>query len=297
MCLNPDERKTLVISARDLSPRFFEVQMMVESVWPDGARCSVCLTFDLDAEWVFMGNDPGVAEMPRKFSQGEYVWRANLIPRILDLLDAHGVKATFFVVGMNAVNHPDVIQEIASRGHDLATHGWKHENIEGVGRDEEEYRLLQSRDAISDASGYHPVGNRTAGGELSPYTHAILVDNGWIYDSSLRGSDMPYRLENGLVIVPSYYEMDDFHLFADYPGVAPYHARMLSPETGWEIWSNAFDGYYRYGLCYTTMFHPQIIGKPGNMMLLDRLLNYIEKYPDVWFATAKEIANHWNTLT
>ncbi len=294
MCLNQGERKTLVTSVRDLFPRFFEVEMMVESVWPDGARCSVCLTFDLDAEWVFMGNDPGVAEMPRKFSQGEYVWRANLIPRILDLLDEHSVKSTFFIVGMNAVNHPDVIQEIASRGHDLATHGWKHENIEGVGKDEETYRLLQTRDAISDASGYHPVGNRTAGGELSPYTHAILAENGWTYDSSLRGSDMPYALENGLVIVPSYYEMDDFHLFADYPGVAPYHARMLSPETGWEIWSNAFDGYYRYGLCYTTMFHPQIIGKPGNMMLLDRLLNYIEKYPDVWFATAKEIAEHWN---
>ena len=58
---------------------------MSEGVWPDGARCCVCMTFDLDAEWVFMGNDPGVVEMPRKFSQGEYVWRANLIPRILDL--------------------------------------------------------------------------------------------------------------------------------------------------------------------------------------------------------------------
>jgi len=43
------------------------------------------------------------------------------------------------------------------------------------------------------------------------------------------------------------------------------------------------------------MFHPQIIGKPGNMMLLDRLLNYIEKYTDVWFATAKEIAEYWNS--
>jgi hypothetical protein len=73
MCLNPDELETLVISVRDLFPRFFEVQMMVESAWPSGARCSVCLTFDLDAEWVFMGND-------------------------------------------------------------LATHGWKHENIEPIER-------------------------------------------------------------------------------------------------------------------------------------------------------------------
>ncbi|HUS77548.1 MAG TPA: polysaccharide deacetylase family protein [Patescibacteria group bacterium] len=266
---------------------------MSEGVWPEGARCCVCLTFDLDAEWVFMGNDPGVAEMPRKFSQGEYVWKANLIPRILDLLDFHRVKATFFIVGMNAVSHPEVVEEIASRGHDLATHGWKHEKIEDVPKEEERRRLLMTRDAIEDASGYLSVGNRTAGGELSPHTLDILAENGWTYDSSLRGSDLPYRLENDLVVVPSYYEMDDFHLFADYPGVAPYHARMLSPETGYQIWTNAFDGYYKYGLCYTTMFHPQIIGKPGNMMLLSRLLNYIEKYPDVWFATGAEVAHNW----
>ncbi len=261
--------------------------------WPGGARCCVCLTFDLDAEWVFMGNDPAVAEMPRKFSQGEYVWRAGIIPRMLDLLDDHGVKSTFFVVGMNAVNHPDVLAEIASRGHELAVHGWKHEKISDLPKEEERERIRRTRDEIEEASGFRPVGNRTAGGELSPNTHDILAEEGFVYDSSMRGSDLPYILENGLVVVPSYYEMDDFHLFADYPGVAPYHARMLSPETGYQIWSNAFDGYYRYGLCYTTMFHPQIIGKPGNMMLLDRLLNYMERFPDVWFAKAEQVARHW----
>jgi hypothetical protein len=41
------------------------------------------------------------------------------------------------------------------------------------------------------------------------------------------------------------------------------------------------------------MFHPQIIGKPGGLMLLDRLLNYIERFPAVWYATAEEVARHW----
>ena len=266
---------------------------MVAGVWPDGNRCCVCLTFDLDAEWVFMGNHPETAGMPRRLSQGEYVWRANVVPRILDLLDRHKIKATFFVVGVNARNHPDVIEFIYSRGHELACHGWKHEDIADIPKEEERKRILKTAAAIEDASGFRPIGHRTAGGELSPNTLNILAENGFVYDSSLRGSDLPYVLENGLLIVPSYYEMDDFHLFADYPGVAPYHGRMLSPETGYEIWTNAFDGYYRYGLCYTTMFHPQIIGKPGNIMLLERLLNYIDKFPDVWFATAEEIARQW----
>ena len=86
--------------------------------------------------------------------------------------------------------------------------------------------------------------------------------------------------------------MDDFHLFADYPGTN-FYARMLSPQTGYEIWTNAFDGYYKYGLCYTTMFHPQIIGKPGGMILFDQLLTYIKKFPRVWYATAGQIARYW----
>jgi hypothetical protein len=45
------------------------------------------------------------------------------------------------------------------------------------------------------------------------------------------------------------------------------------------------------------MFHPQIIGKPGNMVLLDRFLSHIERHPDVWFATGREIAEHWRVLT
>ena len=264
----------------------------MESVWPDGNRCAVCFTFDLDAEWVFMGNDPSVAYKPRIKSQGEYVWNSKIIPRILDVLDDHNIQATFFVVAMNAVNHPDVVGEIVDRGHEVATHGWKHEAITDLSYDEEKELRLRMVKALEDAAGYRPVGNRVAGGEIGPNTFNILKELGFIYDSSLRGSDLPYKLDNGLVVIPSYYEMDDFHLFADYP-MAGYKARMMSPETGYEIWSTAFNGYLRYGLCWTSMFHPQIIGKPGNIMLLERLINYMGASPDVWYANARKIAEYW----
>lgn len=219
--------------------------------------------------------------------------------RILDILDEYRIKATFFVVGQNAENHPDVMNKISSRGHEVACHGWQHENIAQISKEEERERLLKTIHAIEKAIGKRPVGTRTAGGDLSANTLDLAWENGLIYDSSIRDNDLPYRLkkskstEEGLVIVPSYYDMDDFHLFADYPGVPAYHARMLSPQTGYEMWTTAFDGFYKFGLCYMTMFHPQIIGKPGCIMLLDRLLSYIKKFPRVWFATAEEIARYW----
>ena len=210
------------------------------------------------------------------------------------MLEKHEVRATFFIVGMNAVNHPDVMKLIAEKGHELACHGWKHEDIVRLSKEEETKRVLATREAITKASGYTPVGNRIAGGEVGLNSHDILFENGFIYDSSMRGSDLPYMLKNGLIIVPSYYDMDDFHLFADYPGTS-YNTRIQSPETAFQIWGNAFDGYYKYRLCYTTMFHPQIIGKPGNLLLLDRLLSHIAGYQNVWKATAREIAEHWKS--
>jgi hypothetical protein len=41
------------------------------------------------------------------------------------------------------------------------------------------------------------------------------------------------------------------------------------------------------------MFHPQIIGKPGNIMLLERLIKYMKKFPNVWYANARMIADYW----
>jgi peptidoglycan/xylan/chitin deacetylase (PgdA/CDA1 family) len=246
----------------------------------------------LDAEYVFLGTNPEVADMPRVISQGDYVWREGIIKRILDILDIFEIKSTWYVVAMNAVNHQEEVAEISNRGHDIATHGWIHEKISHLSLEEEKERVVKCRNAIKKATGYTPVGNRVAGGELSPNSLDILKELGFLYDSSLRGSDLPYKLPNGLIEVPSYYEMDDFHLFADYP-FGNYKARMLSPQTAYEIWTNAFDGYYKYGLCWSTMFHPQIIGKPGNIMLLERTINYLNKFPDVWYATAREIAEHW----
>src|SRR4030042_6442884 len=121
----------------------------MESVWPGGARSAACFTFDLDAEYVFLGTNPDVAKMPRVLSQGDYVWRAGIIPRILDLLDEHKIKSTFFVVAMNAVNHPEKVAEIIRRGHDVATHGWIHEKIEHPGKPEETERLLKWGKAIA----------------------------------------------------------------------------------------------------------------------------------------------------
>jgi peptidoglycan/xylan/chitin deacetylase (PgdA/CDA1 family) len=50
-------------------------------------------------------------------------------PRILDILDAHCIKATFFMVGIYAQARPDLVREVAARGHMIGTHTWTHRNL------------------------------------------------------------------------------------------------------------------------------------------------------------------------
>lgn len=80
--------------------------MNLTSPWPDNYRCAACISFDLDAEWVFMGNIPETIDMPRRLSLGEYVWNAKIIERLLDLLDRYKIKSTFFCRGSECSESP-----------------------------------------------------------------------------------------------------------------------------------------------------------------------------------------------
>jgi hypothetical protein len=73
----------------------------------------------LDAEAIWLGKAPENARRPVLLSHGTYEIREGLAP-LLDLLDRHAVKTTFFVPGITADCYPDAIHEINRRGHELA---------------------------------------------------------------------------------------------------------------------------------------------------------------------------------
>ena len=98
-----------------------------------------------------------------------------------------------------------------------------------------------------------------------------------------------------LIEIPAHWELDDFPQFAFnfYPPVPKGQDRIASHDATFDIWQREFDGYYELGLCYVIMFHPQVIGKPGRVALLERLIKHIKERPDVWFARGREIADWW----
>src|SRR5256885_3206263 len=70
---------------------------------------------------------------------------ATLTPKLLDLLAARHLKATFFVVGQNAADHPEILKRAVREGHEIANHSWSHPNLGKMSdRSEEHTSELQS---------------------------------------------------------------------------------------------------------------------------------------------------------
>jgi hypothetical protein len=88
--------------------RAFPEDTMAETVaWPDGARCAIMMTFDLDGESPWIHRDPALAERPLHMSMGAYGPKTGM-PRILDLLGRYGIKTCIFIPGWIVERYPAV---------------------------------------------------------------------------------------------------------------------------------------------------------------------------------------------
>ena len=115
--------------------------------WPGGARGAVAFTFDFDAEEVWIGDDPENANRPGVLSQGTYGAKV-AVPLLLELLERHGLKQTFFVPGRVAERHPGRVQEILAAGHEVGHHGYTHTSPAKLTRAEEEAELLRALEVL-----------------------------------------------------------------------------------------------------------------------------------------------------
>src|SRR6266704_4460482 len=93
---------------------------------------------------------------------------AKLTPKLLDLLAAHHIKATFFLIGQNVAQKPDIVAREVREGHEIANHSWSHPNLDKMSDDGVRDQLHKTEDAIRSASGNRltllrpPYGSITA---------------------------------------------------------------------------------------------------------------------------------------
>jgi polysaccharide deacetylase family protein (PEP-CTERM system associated) len=108
--------------------------------------------------------------------------------RTLDLLDRHGISATFFVLGWIADRYPELVRRVAERGHEIASKGYYHRNVRQMSPAEFREDLARTRAALEKASGTRVLGYRVADDWFAPsdlWALDVLAEEGYAYDSSL----------------------------------------------------------------------------------------------------------------
>ena len=266
-------------------------------------RLTVALTVDSD----YISDAVRRGDPPVKLSHGEFGARVGM-PRLLSLFADHGISSTVFAPGHSLVTWPELAREVVAAGHELATHGWYHEDFGELSVDEQRDVFARSRDAVADLAGATPAGFRAPYWSLGPQTLELAVEAGFRYDSSLQADD--YRLyrvrlgdrhstadgsswgrESELVEVPVYWALDDWPFFE--PGAG--RDGLSAPSRVLEIWTSELEYAYEHapGGLLTVTVHPECIGRGHRIAMLEEFVAAAEALPDVVFARLDRYVERW----
>ena len=258
--------------------------------WPRNARAACAFTFDLDAETLWMAR--GVHE-PVTLSQGRF-GPVEALPRILALLRAHDIHASFFIPAWVAERYPDAVRAIVDGGHEIGCHGDEHERVSELPPDREEAILARSVEVLTRLGGTRPLGYRAPAWQLSAATIPLLVRHGFAYSSNMMDRLSPYLHPavggRAIVEIPVSWVLDDapYFMFTSQRSIQP-------PGPVLQGWITEFEGITEAHGVTNFTFHPQIIGRPSRLACLRELMEHARHTPRVWIASLGEISAHYRT--
>jgi peptidoglycan/xylan/chitin deacetylase (PgdA/CDA1 family) len=268
-------------------------------------RLTVALTFDHDA----ISDSVRRGDPPVKLSHGEFGPRVG-VPRILALLAQRRIPATWFVPGHTLETFPDTIRAILDGGHELACHGWFHEDFATLASDEERQLVERCAVAVERIGGSRPAGWRAPYWSLGAASLATVDAAGFTYDSSLMADDYrPYRVrlddrhsvdtgtqfgsESDLVEVPISWMLDDWPYFEPNPDSG--RDGLAAPSRVLDVWTEELRYAHAHapgGLLTVTM-HPECIGHGSRMAMLERFIDTAAALDGVVFQRLDRAVEGW----
>ena len=136
-----------------------------QTMWPTSQVCGR----------TFIGLEPGSRLLALTYDDGPndpYTWR------MMEVLERHGVKATFFLIGEFVRQKPEIARALAASGHAIGSHTWSHPNLIFASRAEVRRQLEQTRQAILDATGVETRLFRPPFGARRPATLHVIRQAG-----------------------------------------------------------------------------------------------------------------------
>jgi len=272
--------------------------------WPDGARVAVSLSvaYEEGSEYSLLDGDPhreltGDIVSPVPIDQRDLVNESMFeygsrvgVWRILDLLDQHGVKATFFCCGLALERNPEVGPEITRRGHDICGHGYRWVEAFRMDRETERQDIRKTVEVIECATGQRPLGWHNRYAHSLNTRELVVEEGGFLYDSNAYNDDIPYFVpvsDKRWLVVPYSFDTNDARSYRAGGSVGDYFQSLV----------DTLDRLYEEGETSPKMMsvgiHCRISGRPGRARVLGRFLEYARGLPGVWLARRSDIARWW----
>lgn len=250
------------------------------------ASCQVVVSFDFDAEEVWIGEDPANADRPGTLSQGTYGAKV-AVPLVLAVLERLDLPATFFVPGRVAERYPHRIEEILAAGHEVGHHGYTHTSPSRLSPEAEEAELVRGREILTGL-GADVRGYRSPSWDFSRVTLDLLVGHGFTYSSNLMDDIRPYRhADHDIVELPVHWTLDDApHFWFD---GASWNKTIRSSAEVRALWEEEYVGMAALDGLFMLTMHPQIIGRPGRIQMLESFLAWLVDR-GARFSTAGDVA-------
>ena len=276
--------------------------------------CAFGTDVDSVAGWI---GSYGGGDSPSDIQRGVFASEVGNI-RLLNLFKKHNLTTTFFIPGHSIESFPDQVKRIVDAGHEIGAHGYLHENPIAMTPTQEEDVLTKCVDLIEKLSGKTPRGYVAPWWEMSESTVGLLQKYGFKYDHSQgyrdfqpfyarlgdkwnvidyakRAEEWMHPLQHGkeidLVEIGANWYVDDLPPMM-FIKKAPNSHGFVNPRDIEELWRDQFDYVYRemdYAIFPLTI-HPDVSGRPQVILMLERLIGYINGHDGVKWMTFEQIA-------
>ena len=249
---------------------------------------TLCVTFDNLGE----AAEIEFGLLPPDTPTGDHV-SANAMPRILDVLNGNDIQATFFFEGWNANAYPNVLERVVEGGHELALHGWRHENWAEVEPEREKELLDRSFKAFREL-GLDPVGFRPPGGGITQQIEDLLTEQGATHISPAAHIKLH---TNKLANIP--FAWKDVDAFWFEPLMAPLREAVLGEGKGGvaplSVWDDNLSKHLnpaaQPGEVRTLIFHPYMLAlDEDRMKLFERFIGDLAGQDDLATARCADVA-------
>lgn len=275
--------------------------------WPGDARLAVNFVLNFEegsepsipdgdpvSEWgltEYGTSNPGVVGRDLA-AEGMFAYGSRVgFWRIMRLFAERGLPLTVFGCALALERNPPAAAAIRDAGFDVCCHGWRWEKHFELAEDVERERIARAVASLRQTMGERPLGWYCRSGPGVNTRRLLVEEGGFLYDSDAYDDELPYWTKvsgKPHLIVPYSLSTNDAKFGRGAFGTG---------DDFFHYCRDAFDFLYREGQTQPRMLsiglHMRLIGHPARAAGLERLLDHIRRFSDVWVTRRLDIAQHW----